>query len=145
VDLLEAVRMPDPARRARDYPHELSGGLLQRAMIAVALACRPPLVIADEPTSALDVTIQAEILELLADLRERYRLAVLLVTHDLGVVAQATDRVAVMQAGRIVEQGAVRDVLRAPRDAYTQRLLGSVKGAGSWAGSVHARSAGDGR
>jgi peptide/nickel transport system ATP-binding protein len=128
VDLLETVRVPGAAARARAYPHELSGGLRQRATIAVALACGPPLVIADEPTSALDVTIQAEILELLRDLRDRHGLALLLITHDLGVVAQAADTVAVMYAGRIVEHGRARDVLHAPRHPYTQGLLGSMPG-----------------
>ena len=134
VDLLEAVRVPDAANRARDYPHQLSGGLRQRVMIAVALACRPPLVIADEPTTALDVTIQAEILELLGELRERNGLALLLITHDLGVVAQAADAIAVMYAGRIVEQGRTTDVLRAPRHPYTQGLLASIPGTAMSAG-----------
>jgi len=128
VELLETVRVPDPARRAREYPHQLSGGLRQRAMIAIALACEPPLVIADEPTTALDVTIQAEILELLADLRMRYRMALLLITHDLGVVAEAADRVAVMHAGRIVEQGPVRQIFHAPQHRYTRGLLASIPG-----------------
>jgi oligopeptide/dipeptide ABC transporter ATP-binding protein len=126
VDLLDAVRVPDAARRARDYPHQLSGGLRQRAMIAVALACRPPLVIADEPTTALDVTIQAEILDLLGELRDRYGLALLLITHDLGVIARAADTIAVMYAGRIVEHGQTAPVLRAPRHPYTQGLLASI-------------------
>jgi ABC-type dipeptide/oligopeptide/nickel transport system ATPase component len=128
VELLETVRVPDPARRAREYPHQLSGGLRQRAMIAIALACEPPLVIADEPTTALDVRVQAEILELLADLRARYRMALLLITHDLGVVAEAVDRVAVMHAGRIVEQGPVRQIFRAPQHPYTRGLLASIPG-----------------
>jgi oligopeptide/dipeptide ABC transporter ATP-binding protein len=126
VDLLDAVRVPDAASRARDYPHQLSGGLRQRVMIAVALACGPRLLIADEPTTALDVTIQAEILELLRDLRDRHGLALLLITHDFGVVAQEADRVAVMYAGRIVEHGRTLDVLRAPRHPYTQGLLGCI-------------------
>ncbi len=126
VDLLDAVRVPDAAARARDYPHQLSGGLRQRVMIAVALACGPPLVIADEPTTALDVTVQAEILELLRDLRDRRGLALLLITHDFGVVAQEADTVAVMYAGRIVEHGRTLDVLRAPRHPYTQGLLASI-------------------
>jgi peptide/nickel transport system ATP-binding protein len=128
VGLLDAVRVPDAASRARDYPHQLSGGLRQRVMIAVALACRPPLVIADEPTTAVDVTIQAEILELLRDLRDRHGLALLLITHDLGVVAQSADTVAVMYAGRVVEHGHTRDVLAAPKHPYTQGLLASVPG-----------------
>jgi peptide/nickel transport system ATP-binding protein len=128
VDLLDAVRVPDAAGRARDYPHQLSGGLRQRVMIAMALACGPPLVIADEPTTALDVTIQAEILELLHDLRDWRGLALLLITHDFGVIAQETDTVAVMYAGRIVEHGRTLDVLRAPRHPYTQGLLASIPG-----------------
>jgi oligopeptide/dipeptide ABC transporter ATP-binding protein len=129
VELLDAVRIPDPSRRARDYPHQLSGGMRQRALIAAAIACRPPLVIADEPTTALDVTIQAEILDLLADLRERAGMAVLIVTHDLGVVARLADRVAVMYAGRIVEEGATGEVLASPRHPYTSGLLASLPGA----------------
>ena len=128
IDLLEAVRMTDASQRAREYPHQLSGGLRQRAMIAIALACRPPLLIADEPTAALDATIQAEILELLRDLAQRFGLALLLVAHDLGVVAQAADRVAVMYAGEIVEQGETGTVLGAPAHPYTQGLLASLPG-----------------
>jgi oligopeptide/dipeptide ABC transporter ATP-binding protein len=131
VDLLDAVRVPDAAGRARDYPHQLSGGLRQRVMIAIALACGPQLVIADEPTTALDATIQAGILELLRDLRDRRHLALLLITHDFGVVAQEADTVAVMYAGRIVERGRTLDVLRAPRHPYTQGLLSSIPGRGA--------------
>ena len=126
VELLDAARVPDAGSRARDYPHQLSGGLRQRVMIAVALACGPRLVIADEPTTALDVTIQAEILELLRELRAQRGLAILLITHDFGVVAQEADTVAVMYAGRIVEHGRTADVLRAPRHPYTQGLLASI-------------------
>jgi peptide/nickel transport system ATP-binding protein len=128
VELLDLVRIPDPAARARDYPHQLSGGMRQRVLIAAALACQPALVIADEPTTALDVTIQAEMLDLLRDLRARFGLALLLVTHDFGVVASLADRVAVMYAGRIVETGASRDVLRAPAHPYTRALLASLPG-----------------
>jgi oligopeptide/dipeptide ABC transporter ATP-binding protein len=128
VELLAAVRVPDPARRAGDYPHQLSGGLRQRALIATALACGPSLLVADEPTTALDVTIQAEILDLLSDLTTRFELALLLVTHDLGVVAQRADRVAVMYAGRIVEQAPVRTLFREPKHPYTQGLLASIPG-----------------
>jgi oligopeptide/dipeptide ABC transporter ATP-binding protein len=128
IDFLEAVRVADAAQRAREYPHQLSGGLRQRAMIAIALACRPPLLIADEPTAALDATIQAEILELLRDLGQRFGLALLLVAHDLGVIAQAADRVAVMYAGEIVEQGETAAVLGAPAHPYTQGLLASLPG-----------------
>jgi len=129
VELLEAVKIGDATRRARDYPHQLSGGMRQRVMIAIALACRPPLVIADEPTTALDVTIQAQVLELLRELKARYHLALLLITHDFGVIAEMADRVAVMYQGRLVEHGRVRDVLRRPSHNYTRHLLAAVPGA----------------
>jgi oligopeptide/dipeptide ABC transporter ATP-binding protein len=128
VELLEAVRIPDAAVRVKSYPHQLSGGMRQRVLIAMALACRPSLIIADEPTTALDVTIQAQILDLLREMRSALGLSLLLITHDLGVVAETADRVAVMYAGRIVEQGPVRDVLRTPRHPYTKGLLASLPG-----------------
>ena len=128
VELLDAVKIPDPARRARDYPHQLSGGMRQRAMIAIALACHPPLIIADEPTTALDVTIQAQVLDLLRELKARFNLALLLITHDFGVIAEMADRVVVMHRGRLVEEGPVRQILRAPVHAYTQSLLAAVPG-----------------
>ena len=128
VELLEAVKMTDPARRVRDYPHQLSGGMRQRVMIAIALACRPPLVIADEPTTALDVTIQAQVLDLLRELKARYNLALLLITHDFGVIAEMADRVAVMFKGKLVEHGPVRDILRHPSHEYTRTLLAAVPG-----------------
>jgi ABC-type dipeptide/oligopeptide/nickel transport system ATPase component len=128
VELLDAVKIPDAAHRARDYPHQLSGGMRQRAMIAIALACHPPLVIADEPTTALDVTIQAQVLDLLRELRARFNLALLLITHDFGVIAEMADRVVVMHRGRLVEEGPVRQILRAPAHAYTQSLLAAVPG-----------------
>lgn len=128
VALLTAVGIPDPQLRVDDYPHQLSGGMRQRVMLAAALACRPPLVIADEPTTALDVTLQAQVLDLLRELRAAYGLALLLITHDLGVIAGMADRVAVMYAGRIVEQGPVRDVLRTPAHPYTRALLASMPG-----------------
>src|SRR5688572_23943992 len=131
IDLLRAVRITDPEKRVDDYPHQLSGGMRQRVMIAVALACRPPLVIADEPTTALDVTVQAQILELLRDMKEQLHLSLLLITHDLGVIAETADRVAVMYAGRIVEEGAVRDIFRRPLHPYTQGLLASIPGEGA--------------
>ena len=122
VELLNAVHIPDAARRARDYPHQLSGGMRQRVMIAIALACHP--------ATALDVTIQAQVLDLLHELRGQYNLALLLITHDFGVIAEMADRVAVMHRGAIVEQGPVRQILRAPVHAYTQNLLAAVPGAG---------------
>jgi ABC-type dipeptide/oligopeptide/nickel transport system ATPase component len=128
VELLEAVRIADPAKRVRDYPHQLSGGMRQRVMIAIALACRPPLIIADEPTTALDVTIQAQVLDLLRELKERFHLALLLITHDFGVIAEMADRVAVMYRGRLVESGPVRQILRAPTHDYTRSLLAAVPG-----------------
>jgi len=128
IELLEAVRIPDAARRVRDYPHQLSGGMRQRVMIAIALACRPPLIIADEPTTALDVTIQSQVLDLLRELRAQYGLSLLLITHDFGVIAEMADRVAVMLKGRIVEQGPVRHILRAPQHDYTRALLAAVPG-----------------
>jgi oligopeptide/dipeptide ABC transporter ATP-binding protein len=131
VELLDQVRIADPGRRVRDYPHQLSGGMRQRVLIAMALACKPSLVIADEPTTALDVTIQAQILDLLRDMREAYNLSMLLISHDLGIIAGSADRVAVMYAGRIVEHGPVREIFRAPAHPYTRALLASVpRGAG---------------
>ena len=121
--------MPDPARRAKEYPHQLSGGLRQRAMLALALAAEPSLLIADEPTTALDVTVQAEVLDLLRDLRKTFGLSLLLITHDLGVVAEMADRVAVMYCGRIVEQAPVADCCSpSPAHPYTRGLLASVPG-----------------
>jgi peptide/nickel transport system ATP-binding protein len=128
VELLDAVRVPDGAARVRDYPHQLSGGMRQRVLIAMALACKPSLVIADEPTTALDVTIQAQILELLRDMSSAFNLSLLLITHDLGIIAETADRVAVMYAGRIVEEGSVRAILREPKHPYTRGLLASIPG-----------------
>jgi len=126
IEAMREVAIPDPARRASDYPHQLSGGMRQRVMIAMALACNPRLLIADEPTTALDVTIQAQILELLNELRVQRQLAVLLITHDLGVVAEVADRVAVMYTGRIVEESPVDELFARPKHPYTEGLLRSV-------------------
>lgn len=128
IELLGAVRIPDPERRVRDYPHQLSGGMRQRVLIAIALACRPSLVIADEPTTALDVTIQAEILDLLREMKDRFDLSLLLITHDFGVIAETADRVAVMYAGRIVEEAPVRELFSHPKHPYTRGLLASIPG-----------------
>jgi peptide/nickel transport system ATP-binding protein len=128
IELLDAVSVPEPQRRVDEYPHQLSGGLRQRALIAMALACDPRLLIADEPTTALDVTIQAQILELLRDQQKRRGLALLLITHDFGVVAEMADHVAVMQSGRIVEQAPVQELFAQPRHPYTQGLLALVRG-----------------
>jgi peptide/nickel transport system ATP-binding protein len=129
IALLESVRIPDAAARVSDYPHQLSGGMRQRVLIALALACRPSLLIADEPTTALDVTIQAEILDLLREMKAAYSLSMVLITHDLGVIAQTADRVAVMYAGGIVEQAPVRDIFHRPQHPYTRALLSSLPGA----------------
>ncbi len=126
IEAMREVAIPDPSRRVDDYPHQLSGGMRQRVMIAMALACNPKLLIADEPTTALDVTIQAQILELLDELRKQRELAVLLITHDLGVVAEVADRVAVMYTGRIVEQSPVEELFARPKHPYTEGLLRSV-------------------
>jgi oligopeptide/dipeptide ABC transporter ATP-binding protein len=126
IALLKMVGVPDPERRAHAYPHELSGGMAQRVMIAMALACVPELLIADEPTTALDVTIQAQILDLMRDLRRDMGTAVILITHDLGVVAEMADRVAVMYAGEIVEQADVNSLFDEPMHPYTQGLIGSI-------------------
>jgi oligopeptide/dipeptide ABC transporter ATP-binding protein len=129
VDLMAAVRIPDAASRVRDYPHQLSGGMRQRVLIAIALACNPSLIIADEPTTALDVTIQAEILDLLREMKTAFNLSLLLITHDFGIIAETADRVAVMYAGRIVEHGPVHAIFREPKHPYTRGLLASMPGA----------------
>jgi peptide/nickel transport system ATP-binding protein/oligopeptide transport system ATP-binding protein len=126
IDAMKEVSIPSPERRVNDYPHQLSGGMRQRVMIAMALACDPELLIADEPTTALDVTIQAQILELLNELRRSRKLAVLLITHDLGVVAETADRVCVMYTGKIVEESGVEELFDDPKHPYTQGLLRSV-------------------
>jgi peptide/nickel transport system ATP-binding protein len=131
VEMLNLVGIAEPRRRARQYPHQLSGGMRQRVMIAIALACNPKLLIADEPTTALDVTIQAQILDLIADLKKRAGTGIILITHDLGVVAQIAGRVIVMYAGRKVEDAGVADLFRAPQHPYTQGLLAAVPKLGS--------------
>ena len=125
-DLMRMVGIPDPDRRIKAYPHEMSGGMAQRVMIAMALACEPELLIADEPTTALDVTIQAQILDLMRTLQRETGTAIILITHDLGVVAEMCDRVAVMYAGEIVEQADVRSLFGEPQHPYTRGLIGSV-------------------
>jgi len=124
--LLGLVGIRDPELRSRDYPHQLSGGMQQRAMIAMALACQPKLLVADEPTTALDVTIQAQILDLLRDLRQKLGMSVLLITHNFGIVANFADRVLVMLDGKLVEQGPVKEILRSPKHPYTKALLDCI-------------------
>ncbi|MGJ5023652.1 ABC transporter ATP-binding protein [Bradyrhizobium oligotrophicum] len=131
VEMLTLVGIPEPARRVREYPHQLSGGMRQRVMIAMALACNPKLLIADEPTTALDVTIQAQILKLMLELKQRVGAAIILITHDLGVVAEVAERVMVMYAGRKVEEAPVKELFRTPRHPYTQGLLGALPKLGS--------------
>jgi oligopeptide/dipeptide ABC transporter ATP-binding protein len=131
IEAMKAVAIPDAEKRARDYPHQLSGGMRQRIMIAMALVCHPAVVIADEPTTALDVTIQAQILELLDSLREQYQLSLILISHDLGVIAEVAETVAVMYAGKIVEIGPAMDLFHNPKHPYTEGLLRSIPRLGS--------------
>jgi len=126
VEMLRLVHIPNPERRVADYPHQFSGGMRQRVMIAMALSCKPALLIADEPTTALDVTIQAQILELLAEIKSRLGMALLLITHAMGVVAETAQRVAVMYAGKVVEEAPVRELFAQPRHPYTQGLIRSI-------------------
>ena len=126
MDLLAAVGIKDPRRTFQSYPHQVSGGMAQRVLIAGAISCEPDLIIADEPTTALDVTVQAEVLDVIRELQRALHQGIILVTHNFGVVADICDRVAVMQNGRIVEQGDVRSILRTPQDPYTQMLLESM-------------------
>ena len=128
VEMLELVGIPDPERRISNYPHEMSGGMRQRVMIAMALACKPSLLIADEPTTALDVTIQAQILDLLKELRKKMNMSLLLITHDFGIVTEMADRVGVMYAGKMAEYGRTADIFREPRHPYTVGLLNSIPG-----------------
>ena len=131
VELFRLVGIPGPERRVKDYPHELSGGMRQRVMIAMALSCDPKLLIADEPTTALDVTIQAQILELLRGIQEQKKMAIMLITHDLGVIAEMAQDVVVMYAGKVVERGTVEQIFEKPRHPYTQGLLASIPGSGT--------------
>ena len=126
IEQLREVGIPDPERRARDYPHQLSGGMRQRVMIAMAMSCHPRLLLADEPTTALDVTIQAQILDLISDLKEKNNMAVILITHDLGIVAQTAENVAVMYAGKIVESSPAEEIFANPLHPYTQGLIASI-------------------
>ena len=126
IEMLNRVGIPNPDKRALDFPHQFSGGMRQRAMIAMALSCNPSLIIADEPTTALDVTIQAQILELLRDLQKEFGMSIILITHDLGVVSETADDILIMYAGRIVEKGSVREVLDSPQHPYTWGLMKSV-------------------
>ena len=141
VEMLRLVRIPEPGRRAEEYPHQLSGGMRQRAMIAMALACRPALLIADEPTTALDVTIQAQILALILDLQRELGMGLVLITHDLGVVAQTAQRVIVMYAGKKVEEADVDTLFANPRHPYTRGLMASIPAVPTQQGKVGARLA----
>ncbi|PRZ41468.1 ABC-type dipeptide/oligopeptide/nickel transport system ATPase component [Antricoccus suffuscus] len=136
LELMDMVRIPEAARRIRQYPHELSGGMRQRVMIAMALACEPRIIIADEPTTALDVTIQAQILSLILDLRDRIGAAVIFITHDMGVVAEVADRVLVMRRSKFVEEASVMDIFSNPQEAYTKDLLAAVPRLGSMSGKT---------
>lgn len=137
VDNLKKVHIPSPEKRLDQYPHELSGGMRQRVIIAIALLTDPALIIADEPTTALDVTIQAEIMDLLMELCENEKMALILITHDLGVVSQATETLAVMYAGKVIEAGPTRDVVNQPRHPYTQGLIRSLPGQGTEGSRLH--------
>jgi peptide/nickel transport system ATP-binding protein len=134
-DMLDAVHISEPARRLSQYPHELSGGMRQRVMIAMALSCRPKVLIADEPTTALDVTVQAQILKLMRELRREFGAAILLITHDMGVVAEMADRVAIMKTGRLIEEGTTLDIFERPHEPYTRLLLDAVPRLGAYAGT----------
>src|SRR5437868_610470 len=140
VQMLKLVRIPEPEQRANEYPHQLSGGMRQRAMIAMALACNPKVLIADEPTTALDVTIQAQILDLISDLQQKLGTAMILITHDLGVVAETAQRVIVMYAGRKIEEAAVDELFADPQHPYTRGLLASIPRLGLLRGAAEAGS-----
>jgi peptide/nickel transport system ATP-binding protein len=141
MEMLRLVGIPEVKRRLDEYPHQLSGGMRQRVMIAIALSCRPKLLIADEPTTALDVTIQAQILDLMKDLKSKVGAAIILITHDLGIVAEVAERVMVMYAGRKVEEAPVRELYRSPRHPYTQGLFGAVPKLGSSLSGEHTKLA----
>jgi oligopeptide/dipeptide ABC transporter ATP-binding protein len=126
VEMLQMVQIPEPGTRVREYPHKLSGGMRQRAMIAMALSCHPQLLIADEPTTALDVTIQSQIMSLMLQLKEKFKTSIMLITHDLGLIAEMASRVVVMYAGKVVEEALVKEIFKDPHHPYTQGLLGSV-------------------
>ena len=136
LDLLRRVRIPDPEGKLNQYPHNLSGGMRQRVMIAMALACGPSLLIADEPTTALDVTIQAQILDLIKDIQDEFKMSVLFITHDMAVIAEMADRVVVMFNGKIVEQGPVEEIFHNPQHAYTKKLINAVPRIGSMTGKT---------
>ncbi len=136
VELLRTVGIPEPERRAAAYPHELSGGMRQRVMIAMAISCHPKVLIADEPTTALDVTVQAQIFELMREIQEKFGVAIVLITHDMGAIAEMADRVAVMYAGRVVEQGLADEILDDPQHPYTRGLIGCIPVLGREAGAA---------
>jgi peptide/nickel transport system ATP-binding protein len=136
IELLDQVHIQTPEAQVKKYPHQLSGGMLQRVLIAIALAGKPRLLVADEPTSALDVTVQASVLDLLLELQERTKIAILLITHDLGVARVVSDRIHVMKSGRFAESGEVEDIVDRPQTEYTQKLLAAIPKLGSWDGEV---------
>ena len=136
VELLRVVGIPEPRRRAASYPHEMSGGMRQRVMIAMAISCRPKVLIADEPTTALDVTVQAQIFELMREIQDKFGVAIVMITHDMGAIAEMADRVAVMYAGRVIEQGRADDILDDPRHPYTRGLIGCIPALGREAAST---------